>query len=34
LYLIAPIAECMKKGPVVWGQRSFCEEKKVWGVLV
>ncbi len=25
VYPIAPIAECMKKGPDVWGQRSFCE---------
>ena len=33
VYPIAPIAECMKKGPVVWGQRSFCEKKKVRGVL-
>ena len=34
VYPIAPIAECMKKGPVMWGQRSFCEKKKVRGVLV
>jgi hypothetical protein len=34
VYPIAPIAECMKKGPGVWGQRSFCEKKNVRGVLV
>jgi hypothetical protein len=34
VYAIAPIAECMKKGPVVWGQRSFCEKQKIRGVLV
>ena len=34
VYPIAPIAKGMKKGLVVWGQRSFCEKKKVRGVLV
>ena len=34
VYPIVHIAECIKKGPVVWGQRSFCEEQKVRGVLV
>ncbi len=34
VYPITSIAECMKKGSVVWKQRSFCEEKKVRGMLV
>jgi hypothetical protein len=31
---IAPFAECMAKGPTMWGQRGFCEEEKIRGVVV
>ncbi len=34
VYPIAPIAECLAKGPTMWGQRGFCEKEKVRGVLV
>jgi hypothetical protein len=34
VYPIAPIAECLAKGPTMWGQRSFCEKKKNRGVVV
>jgi hypothetical protein len=34
VYPIAPIAECLAKGPTVWGQRGFCEEDKIRGVVV
>ena len=34
VYPIDPIAEGVKKGPAMWGQRSLCEKEKVRGVLV
>ncbi len=34
LYPVAPIAECMAKGPTTWGQRGFCKEEKIRGVVV
>ena len=33
-YLIALVAECLAKGPTMWGQRGFREEEKVRVVLV
>jgi hypothetical protein len=34
MYPIASIAECMEKGPTMWGQRGFCEEEKVREMLI
>ena len=34
LYPVASIAECLAKGPIMWGQRGFCEKEKIRGVLV
>jgi hypothetical protein len=34
VYSIAPIAERLAKSPTMWGQRGFCEEEKIRGVLV
>jgi hypothetical protein len=34
VYPIAPIAECLAKGPTMREQRGFCEEEKIWGVGV
>ena len=35
VYGVSPIiAECLAKGPTVWGQRGFCEEEKNRGVVV
>jgi hypothetical protein len=34
MYPIAPIAEGPASGPTTWGQRSFCEEEKIRGVVV
>ena len=34
VYPVAPIAERLEKGPTMWGQRCFCEEEKIRGVVV
>ena len=34
VYPVASIAECLAKGPAMWGQRDFCEKEKVRGLLV
>ena len=34
VYPIALIAERLEKGPTMWGQRVFCEEEKIRGVVV
>ena len=34
VYLVAPIAERVEKGPTMWMHWCLCKEKKVRGVLV
>ena len=34
MYLVAPIAERLEKGPTMWGQWGLSEEEIIQGVLV
>ena len=34
VYLVAPIAERVEKGPIMWVQWGLCEKEKLRGVLV